>query len=183
MVSDFVGVTETGTLLRPDHPECVDVLMFLIAEAELLDANDLNAWLSLLGPDVVYTMPVQTSRLREDPGSGLSGSFHFKEDRASLELRVKRLLASTAVWSANPAPRTRRFVSNVRVRRTENVDLRVSSYLLLLRCRHDQESYDFISAERSDVLGRRGDGGLELRSREISIDQTRLSVAHLPIPL
>jgi len=181
MVSD--PSSRTGTLLRPDDPEHVDVLMFLVGEAELLDSNDLNTWLSLLAPQISYTMPVQTSRLREDPGSGPPGSYHFQEDRATLELRVKRLLESGSVWSANPVPRTRRFVSNVRVRRTEGGELHVSSYLLLLRSRHDQESHDLISAERSDLLARRPDGDLELASREITVDQTRLGVSYLPIPL
>jgi hypothetical protein len=39
-----------------------------------------------------------------------------------------------------------------------------------------------ISAERNDLIGQRADGGLELRSREITIDQTRLGLAFLPIP-
>jgi 3-phenylpropionate/cinnamic acid dioxygenase small subunit len=175
--------SSSGTLLRSDDPEYVDVLMFLIAEAEYLDANDLSAWLSLLAPEVSYAMPVQTSRLREDPGSGSSRSFHFKEDRATLELRVKRLLDGTSVWASNPAPRTRRFISNVRVRRTESEGLWASSYLLLLRSRHDHESYELISGERKDLLVRGASGELTLRNREITVDQTRLNVASLPVPL
>ena len=119
--------SSSGALLRADDPEYIDVLMFLIAEAEFLDANDLNAWLSLLAPEVSYAMPVQASRLRENRGSGSSRSFHFKEDRATLELRVKRVLEGRSAWSANPVPRTRRFISNVRVRRTENEELHASS--------------------------------------------------------
>jgi len=183
MVSDLPSDRRTGTLLRPDDTEHIDALMFLMAEAELLDANDLNGWLDLVAAEVTYTMPVQTSRLSEDPRSGPSGSYHFQEDRATLELRVKRLLESDSVWSANPVPRTRRFVSNVRVRRTEGGELHVSSYLLLLRTRHDQESHELISAERRDLLGRNPAGSLELGVREITIDQTRLGVSYLPIPL
>jgi 3-phenylpropionate/cinnamic acid dioxygenase small subunit len=171
-----------GSLLRPDDPEYVDALLFLITEAELLDASDLLGWLSLVAPEVSYSMPVQTSRMREDPGTGVIGSFHFREDRASLELRIKRLLGSPSVWSENPAPRTRRFVSNVRVRR-EDGGLLVSSYLLLLRSRHDQEDYELISAERTDRLGHTSSGGLELASRVINVDQTRLGVGSLPVPL
>jgi ethylbenzene dioxygenase beta subunit len=169
--------------LRPDDPEHVDVLMFLMAEAELLDTNDLSAWLDLLAPEIVYTMPVQVSRLNEDPAPGASGSFHINEDRATLELRVRRLLESNSVWSANPLPRIRRFVSNIRVRREAGGLLRSSSYLLLLRSRPDVESYEFISAERSDLLGRSQAGKLELHSREITVDQTRMGLSFLPIPL
>jgi 3-phenylpropionate/cinnamic acid dioxygenase small subunit len=181
-MDDLASRSRTGALVRPDDPEHVDAFMFLVAEAELLDANDLAGWLSLLASEVVYTVPVQTTRLREDPASGPARSFHLNEDRASLELRVKRFLESNAVWSANPPPRIRRFVSNVRVRRTERADLQVSSYLLLLRSRHDQDSYDFISAERKDLLGRNAEGDLELRCREITVDQARLGLASLPVP-
>jgi 3-phenylpropionate/cinnamic acid dioxygenase small subunit len=167
--------------VRHDDPAYVDALMFLIGEAELLDADDLTGWLELLAPELDYVMPVQTTRPREDPGT--SRSFHLREDRASLELRVRRRLESSAAWSENPTPRTRRFVSNVRVRRTDGTGLRVSSYLLLLRSRQDLVSFDLISAERSDLLVRDATGGLLLRSREITIDQARLGVANLPIPL
>jgi 3-phenylpropionate/cinnamic acid dioxygenase small subunit len=182
MVSGLSSRVGAGAPLRPDDPEYIDALVFLMTEAELLDGDELDTWLSLLAPEVDYVMPVQTSRLREDPGAGPAGSFHIQEDRASLELRVKRLMESTAAWSANPPPRTRRFVSNVRVRRTESAELAVSSYLLLLRSRHDEEAYELMSAERKDLLARTNDRGLELRRREITIDQTRLGVAHLPIP-
>jgi 3-phenylpropionate/cinnamic acid dioxygenase small subunit len=181
VVIDLTNDAAAGPLLRHDDPEHVDALMFLIAEAELLDTGDLAGWLSLMASEVTYSMPVQTSRLSEDPASGAAGSFHFKEDRVSLELRVKRLLESPSAWSENPAPRTRRFVSNVRVRRVEG-SLRVSSYLLLLRSRHDQEQYELVSAERIDRLGRNAEGALELASRMIIVDQTRLGVASLPVP-
>lgn len=183
MVSETADGIGTRMPLRPDDSDYVDAFMFLVAEAELLDANDLTGWLALLAPEVVYTMPVQTTRLREHPGSGPSRSFHFNEDRASLDLRVKRRLESNSVWSENPASRTRRFVSNVRVRRADSACLQVSSYLLLMRSRHDQDSYELISAERIDLLGRGDDGLLRLRSREITVDQARLGVASLPIPL
>jgi 3-phenylpropionate/cinnamic acid dioxygenase small subunit len=157
--------------------------MFLMAEAELLDSNDLDAWLTMLAPEVSYAMPVRTARLNEDPGPGATDACHFSEDRASLELRVRRRLESNAVWSENPAPRTRRFVSNVRVRRTGPAELTASSYLLLLRSRHDLENYDLISAERTDRLARNDSGALVLCEREIVVDQARLGVANLPIPL
>ena len=62
-----------------------------------MDAGDLVGWLSLIAPEVTYSMPVQASRLREGPGTGTIGSFYFKENRASLELRIKRLVGSPSV--------------------------------------------------------------------------------------
>lgn len=173
---------QAAGFLRPDDPEHIDVLVFLMSEAEILDAHDLYGWLQMLSPEVVYQVPVQTTRLREDADRPVPRSYHSNDDRTSLEFRVRRIMESNSTWSENPFSRTRRFVSNVRVRRTDGTDLQVSSYLLLLRSRHDRDTYDMISAERRDLLGRNADGDLELRSREVLVDQARMGIAPLPFP-
>lgn len=183
VVSSTTRSIRGADLVRPDDPDYLDALIFLMAEAEILDAADLVGWLSFLAPEIVYTVPVQTTRLRENPATGSAASFHLNEDRGSLEFRVKRLVESNAAWAENPASRTRRFVSNVRVRRTEGTELRVSSYLLLMRSRHDRDTYDLISAERNDLLGRTEEGELELRNRQVTVDQARLGIAPIPFPL
>ncbi len=179
-------VTDTairqGALVRPTDPDHVDALLFLMTEAEALDAGDFTGWLGLLAPDVTYKVPVQTTRLRSD-AAGSPRTYHHEEDRASLEFRVKRIVEADTSWAYNPPSRTRRFVSNVRVRRTDGTDLQVSSYLLFLRSRHDRDTYELLTGERNDVLGRTAEGQLELRAREVTVDQTRVSVAGLPFPL
>jgi 3-phenylpropionate/cinnamic acid dioxygenase small subunit len=176
-------LSDTGPLLRHDDPDYIDVLMFLIEESELLDARDYKAWMGLLASNIDYTIPITVSRARSEEDSPQNGIYyHLKADRAAMELRVKRLLEAPSAWSENPPPRTRRFVSNVRVRRSSNGEFSTSSYELLLCSRHDLTDYELLSAERRDVLGRNGSGGLELRRREIQIDQTRLGVASLPVP-
>ena len=182
-MSNIASRMQAAGFLRPDDPEHIDVLMFLMGEAELLDAHDLHGWLSMLTADVVYQVPVQTTRLREDADHDARRSFHSNDDRPSLEFRVKRILESNSAWSENPVSRTRRFVSNVRVRRGDASDLQVSSYLLLLRSRHDRENYDMISAERRDTLVRNSVGDLELRAREVTVDQARMGISPLPFPL
>ncbi|HET6951290.1 MAG TPA: aromatic-ring-hydroxylating dioxygenase subunit beta [Acidimicrobiales bacterium] len=179
-------VTSRGRMasfVRPGDPDHVDALLFLLAEAEVLDAADFVAWLDLLAPEVRYAVPVRTSRLRSDAARPTTPSYHLEEDRSSLEFRVRRIVDSDASWAYNPHSRTRRFVSNVRVRRTEGADLRVSSYVLLLRSRHDRDGYDIVTGERHDLLGRRSDGDLELRAREVVLDQARLGVAGMPFPI
>lgn len=179
-------VTDTeirqGELVRPTDPDHVDALLFLMAEAEVLDAGDFSGWLALLASDVTYKVPVQTTRLRSD-ASGSARTYHHEEDRASLEFRVKRIVEADTSWAYNPASRTRRFVSNVRVRRTGGTDLHVSSYVLFLRSRHDRDTYELLTGERNDVLGRTAEGQLELRAREVTVDQARVGVAGLPFPL
>jgi 3-phenylpropionate/cinnamic acid dioxygenase small subunit len=174
--------THHGELVRPTDPDHVDALLFLVAEAEVLDAGDFAGWLGLLAPDVSYRVPVQTTRLRSD-AAGSARMYHHEEDRASLEFRVKRIVEADTSWAYNPASRTRRLVSNVRVRRTDGAELRVSSYVLFLRSRHDRDTYELLTGERNDVLGRTAEGRLELRAREVTVDQARMGAAGLPFPL
>jgi ethylbenzene dioxygenase beta subunit len=183
MVSKKSSAVRAADLLRPNDPDHMDALMFLTVEAELLDAGDLLGWLDLLAPELSYLVPVQPTRLRGETAAGPERSFHRNEDRASIEFRLKRILESDSAWAYNPSSRNRRFVSNLRVRRGEGSDLQVSSYLLLMRSRSDREAFEFITAERSDLVGRDEDGSLELRSRKITVDQARLGMSSLPFPL
>lgn len=173
---------ERAPLVRPGEPDHVDALLFLVGEAELADGGELREWLQLLAAEVDYSMPVRTTRMRSGPVEPPATSFLLREDRASLELRVRRLVDSDSVWSENPPARVRRFVSNVRVRRTA-AGLAVGSYLLLLRSRADRDTYEILSADRNDLLVRDAEGALRLAAREITIDQSRLGMANLPFPI
>lgn len=175
-------MVNTTALLPSNDPDHVDALLFLIGEAEAADAGEYARWLEFVAAEVDYAMPVRTTRNRANPAAEPARSFLMKETRSSLELRVKRLLESDSVWSENPASRIRRFVSNVRVRRTAG-GLVVGSYLLLLRSRSDHDTYEILSADRRDVLVRDDTGALRLTAREITIDQSRLGMANLPFPI
>jgi 3-phenylpropionate/cinnamic acid dioxygenase small subunit len=185
MVSEPVREFRMKGLVRSDEPDYVDALMFLNMEAEVLDSADYLGWLSLVSAEIKYTVPVQSTFLRADEASanGSARSYHLNEDRASLEFRVKRIVESDSSWAYNPRSRTRRFVSNLRVRRGEGSDLQAVSNLQLMRSRHDLDTYDLITAERQDLLGRTADGAIELRAREITLDQARLGIAPIPFPL
>jgi 3-phenylpropionate/cinnamic acid dioxygenase small subunit len=183
VVNRKTSTARAASLLRPSDPDYMDALIFLTVEAELLDSGDFAGWLDLLAPEVVYTVPVRPTRLRGERPRGPERSFHRNEDRASIEFRIKRILESDFSWAYNPPSRHRRFVSNLRVRRGECNDLKVSSYLLLMRSRGDRDAFEFITAERSDLLDRGEDGSLELRSREVTVDQALLGMSSLPFPL
>jgi 3-phenylpropionate/cinnamic acid dioxygenase small subunit len=73
-------------------------------------------------------------------------------------------------------------VTNIRVVSTDEEELAVNSYLLLLRSRLDSPTFEFFSAEREDVLARE-DGGLRLASRRLVVDQSTLGVANLALIL
>ena len=71
--------------------------------------------------------------------------------------QLRRFLEATE-YAEDPPSRTRRFVSNVRVRSDGSEDLDVRSYVLLLRSRFDSPTFEIVCAERRDVLRRTPDG-------------------------
>lgn len=83
---------------------------FLYDEADLLDSWQLEAWLALCTPDIVYEVPATGM----PDGSPASSLFLIHDDRFMLESRIKRLLSRNA-HAENPRSRTRRLITNVRV--------------------------------------------------------------------
>jgi 3-phenylpropionate/cinnamic acid dioxygenase small subunit len=157
-----------------------EALSWLYHEAELLDEGRFDEWLDLLSDDIAYEAPIRlTTELGKGDGTSF-GTHHFLEDRHTLELRVKRLKTEYA-WAEDPPSRTRRFVSNVRVKSDESQDeIGVRSYLLLYRNRGNDSHADLISAERQDILRRSADGW-RLRKRLILIDQSVLGTKNLGV--
>jgi 3-phenylpropionate/cinnamic acid dioxygenase small subunit len=156
------------------------VLEWLNAEAEFLDHGELQAWLSVLDPAIRYRMPVPVTIDRRSAGHVPLGAMdHFDEDLYSLQKRVQRLEGEYA-WTEDPPSRTRRFVTNVRVRPLDGDDVEACSYLLLYRSRGDVRAAELISAERTDVLRRR-DHTWVLMSREIRVDEAVLRMQNLAV--
>ena len=147
---------------RPvDAETYLDVLDWLNWEAELLDSRDFETWLSLLDPSIRYRMPVPVTIDRRSAGRAPLGPMdHFDEDLYSLQKRVQRLDGEYA-WTEDPPSRTRRFVTNVRVRPLADGDVEARSYLLLHRSRGDVRPAEAIAAER----GRRASAATARRGR------------------
>lgn len=81
-----------------------EVEQFLYAEAALLDARRYRDWLGLVADDIEYWMPIRRTVTTGDldreftkPGEVA----FFDDDRAYLEMRVKKLEAGSA-WSEDP---------------------------------------------------------------------------------
>ncbi len=161
---------------EPDYQAAVE---FLHTEAQLLDERRWREWLELLADDVVYEMPVRVTRPATLEGRVLPDMDHFREDRFTLRKRVERLETEYA-WTEDPPSRTRHFVTNIRVWRTEEGELVVRSYLLLFRSRGDVQPPDLVSAERTDRL-RWVDGTLKLVHRTILVDEAVLRTQNLAI--
>ena len=156
-----------------------EVEQFLYAEAALLDARRYRDWLALIADDIHYWMPIR----RTVSVSDLEREFtkpgdmaFFDDDRALLEMRVKKLEAGSA-WSEDPPSRSRHFVSNVRVLAVAGDEITLEAAFHLYRTRLNTEVDSWIG-RREDVLRRAGDGFLIAR-RHLYLDQTLIRATNM----
>jgi 3-phenylpropionate/cinnamic acid dioxygenase small subunit len=158
-------------------PVYAEIMDFLTEEAALLDRDRFVEWVDLLAEDISYTIPRRQTRHVKD-GRGLDEDSGMPANLEGLRLLAERN-SRPGIYDRDPPPRFRRFVTNVKVQRTDKEnEYAVDSYELMLRTKQDEPTYDFISAERRDVL-RRTDDGVELVRRRVIFDQTVLST---PLP-
>lgn len=156
-----------------------EIEQWLYHEAELLDDGRFDDWLALLDEDVDYRAPVRVTRERGNLPDASDAVDYYGGDHHTLSLRVQRLKTEFA-WAEDPPSRTRRFVSNVRIRPADGDALEVRSNLLIYRNRGDDAGVELISAQRTDLLRRRGEGW-RLARRRILLDQVSLGTRNLAI--
>lgn len=148
------------------------VCEFLFSEAELLDRRQYLDWLELLTPDIRYRVMAGAN------GLGFSDAYQFPifDDHAmSLKLRAHQLSDPALTHAENPAPLTRRFISNIRVAPgTADGELRVSSYILLYRNGGTINEQFIYSGVRRDVLRIEG-ANFRIASRDVDLDCSVIS--------
>ena len=157
------------------------VQQFLFDEAALLDERRFAEWLELFTADVRYWMPAQTNRSRRDEHLSIGGPADlpmFEETYDHLRQRVRRL-ATDQAWAEQPASRTRRFVTNLRVVDTD-AGVRASTNLLLYRTRHDADVQIF-AASRVDELRPDDVHQWKIAARTIVLDATTVPGHNLSI--
>jgi p-cumate 2,3-dioxygenase beta subunit len=139
---------------------------FLYQEAALLDAWRLDEWLALFTASGRYLVP--TTDLPEgDPQKDL---VFIDDDMVRLRARVERL-KSRHGHREYPSSRTRRFISNIRIK-VEGADLIVTSSFLV---------YRFRLGDSSPYVGwyehrlKRVNGELKIEHRKAVLDQEALS--------
>ncbi len=149
-----------------------EVEQFLFDEAAFLDARKYREWFGLLADDIHYWMPIRRTVTKADldleftkPGA----MAFFDDDRAVLEMRVKKLEASSA-WSEDPPSRSRHFVSNVRILEVSGDEITVDACFHVYRTRLNTEVDSWVG-RRTDVLRRAG-ASFKLAKRHIFLDQT-----------
>jgi 3-phenylpropionate/cinnamic acid dioxygenase small subunit len=129
------------------------VEQFLYAEAELLDQHRYHEWLELFAEDVHYWAPTRmtrTIRERDREIAARGESAFFEEDLPRLKGRVRRLTSGVS-WSEEPPSRTRRLITNVRVRARDDGALDVACNFYVYRSRLERHQ-DWFVGERFDVL-------------------------------
>lgn len=142
---------------------------FLINEAELLDNRDLETWIGLFEQPARYrVLPLQSHLAEGEPDSSL---FIIADDYIRLRERVDSLL-SGHTWMEKPASRTRRLVSNVRIKSQDGEQLTIKSNFVVHQFRNQQTWY-FVG-EATHVL-HDSPGGLRIRARDIRLDHETIS--------
>jgi 3-phenylpropionate/cinnamic acid dioxygenase small subunit len=158
------------------------VEQFYYREARLLDERQYVRWLTLLSPNIRYSLPSRFIPLARGSArepeqmyavdnelSGYdAGSLPIREESyGHLAQRVARALKPNA-WAENPPPRTRRFVMNVEIESLVGDQLRVFSNFQLFHSQHGRLDYIF-AGQRRDRL-ERADGSFRIAEREVILD-------------
>lgn len=139
---------------------------FLYQEAALLDEWRLDEWLALFTADARYVVP--TTDLPEgDPKKEL---VFIDDDIVRLRARVERL-KSRHGHREYPWSRTRRFISNVRIKRLDEHNIAVTSSFLV---------YRFRMGDTSPYVGwyehrlKQADGQLKIHHKKAVLDMEAL---------
>jgi p-cumate 2,3-dioxygenase beta subunit len=164
---------KTPPLTGPGHMRPVrepvrlsEVEQFLYHEAHLLDSWQLDEWLALMHPEVLYRVPAPGSEGR-DPRSTLQV---INDRHLQLAGRVTRLKSKHA-HAESPKSRTRRLLSNVRVEQNDEQDhpvLVAHANFHVMRTRHAELDH-FIGTYRH-MLVRSADGSFLVRERVATLD-------------
>ena len=135
---------------------------FLYYEAALLDEWRLDEWLELLTEDASYYVP--STDVPE--GDHRTTLFLIADDALRLHSRVRQLMGKSA-HAETPRSRTRRMISNVRIRGVEGDTIQVTANFVVYRMRYELvDTY----VGRYEYTLVQGDGGLKIRERRAILD-------------
>ncbi len=164
---------------------------FYYREARLLDSRQYMQWLTLLSPEIRYTIPARVNvqvnnrdRGNEDmiaverelEGVDSMGSPLRDETYILLMVRAERAFKINS-WSENPPPRTRRIVGNVELMGRDGDSLEVVSNFHLNYARPGNEGATYTGQRRDTLL--RSEEGFLLASREVIFDYADIEVPTL----
>ena len=135
---------------------------FLFDEAALLDEWRLDEWLMLFADECGYYVP--PTDLPE--GDHRTNLFLIADDRKRLEARVSQLMGRFA-HAEQPNSRTRRLITNVRMRESSDGTFRATSNFVVYRLRM-QETDTYVGRYEHTFI--REDGAMKIRERRAILD-------------
>jgi p-cumate 2,3-dioxygenase subunit beta len=147
---------------RAQHITRAQIEDFLYEEAALLDAWQLQEWLELLTEDATYEVPSTDA----PDGDARTTLFIIADNIERIRSRVHQLLGKSA-WAENPPSRTRRLISNVRIRAVEGDNIHVTANFAVYRMRFEQVD-TYIGRYEYTLVWR--DGALKIQHRRAILD-------------
>lgn len=157
-----------------------DIREFLAREALALDERRFRDWLEFLSDDITYDVPLRVVREGLADWELSPNGRIFQDTRQTLEVRVRRLETDFA-WAEQPPSRTRHYVTNVLVDKTDKTnEFDVKSYVLIYRSRGDSPDPNFVSVYRQDTV-RKAASGYTIARRNAAIDQAVINAHNLSI--
>lgn len=123
------AITPSVTPLSAALPSRAEIEDFLFAEAALLDAWQLDAWLDLFAKGARYEVPPAGASDDVDPANTL---FYIADDWGRLQHRIRRLKKEGA-HSEFPRSKGVRVISNVRVIGRSDLGVEVRSVFVTYR--------------------------------------------------
>lgn len=167
-------------------PVYASVMDFYHYEADLLDNARYDEWLNCLAEDAIYIMPVRMTMskdvgntLPETTGDVRSG--YYDDTRQTLAMRLGNVAQRNA-WGEVPGSRTRRFISNLRLRRVDDRHVEAVTNILFTSIREAELAPDIIVGERHDTIIVGAEGPLILK-RAIYSDNGAIPARALTIPI
>lgn len=140
---------------------------FLFAEAALLDAWSLEAWIALFTDDGEYQIPATD----QPDGTPTETLYLVYDDRHRLAERARRLLKRTAHVEF-PHSRTCRIVSNVRILEHRADGVRATCNFVAYRTKNERT--DIFPGHAEYDLVRSNGGGFSIRKKRAVVDTETL---------
>lgn len=160
-------MSQVAAAVQETLPTRVDVEDLFFLEAELLDDWKLDAWLELLTADASYFVPPTD----KPEASHEDHLFIVADDMTRLRERVIRLNDPNC-HAEYPPSRTRRFITNIRVRLNEASQIEARANFIVHRNRRGGDTRVF-TGEYFYIL-KRVDGFLKIAERRAVLDAQEL---------
>ena len=169
----------------------LSIEQFYYQEARLLDGRQYQTWLTLIDPEISYSMPGRGNPLVNNRENGNESMISVERELEGLDsdglpirdetypilfLRVERSFKVNA-WAENPPARTRRIVGNVEITEVDGDKISVLNNFQLFYARPGVAD-SFYAGQRRDVLVKDG-SSYKILKREIVMDVANINLPTL----